>query len=150
MPESTSDPPRDDLPISRRLTRWLDDYYLDGILGLLLPGAGDALTGVASGALLITALRERVPTVILLRMLLNIGVDVVVGSVPFLGDAFDFVWRSNRRNLELIEKHRGGETPPGLADYAIVAVAMGLTLLALTLPVLWMVHGYRLLEGLLG
>lgn len=140
----------EDLPLSRRLTRWLDDYYLDALIGFLLPGAGDVVTGVASVGLVVAAIRERVPTVILLRMLLNIAVDVIVGAIPLLGDVFDIAWRSNRRNLALIEKHRGGKERPGVGDYLIVGAAILLTLLAVALPFLWMVEGYRALRGVLG
>ena len=39
------------------------------------------------------------------RMLGNIAIDGVVGAVPLLGDAFDLVWKSNRRNLYLLRRH---------------------------------------------
>jgi hypothetical protein len=48
--------------------------------------------------------RYRVPKVTLLRMGINIGVDYLVGVIPFVGDLFDFVWRSNEKNMELIRQ----------------------------------------------
>ena len=39
------------------------------------------------------------------RMLLNVGVEALVGAVPVLGDVFDFVWQANSRNLRLVEEH---------------------------------------------
>ena len=59
------------------------------------------------------------------------------GAIPLLGDAFDFIWRSNRRNLELIEKHRGGEGELSFGDYAIVAFGLSLALIAILLPFAW-------------
>ncbi len=142
--------PSEDLPISRRLTRWLDDYYLDAIIGFLFPGGGDMVTGIASVGVVFAAVREGVPTVILLRMLLNIAIDVVVGAVPLLGDLFDVVWRSNRRNLALIEQYRGGKERPGIEDYLVVTAAVLLTLATIALPFVWMLERYQALRDLLG
>ena len=131
---------------ARTLTRLLDDLItipgteqgvgLDALLGLL-PGIGDSATGLGSVALLVLALRERVPKVILVKMLANIGVDVVTGTIPVLGDIFDVAWRSNRRNLDLIEKHGGeGGEEPSAADYALVGLGIALALLAIAMPFL--------------
>ena len=76
--QSEIDEPR--LIWARKWVRLLDDYYLDGLIGLFVPAGGDAITGVGSMALLLTALRERVPTIILFRMVLNIAIDVGVGG----------------------------------------------------------------------
>lgn len=139
------------------LVRWLDDAVripgtrfgvgLDALVGLLLPGAGDVITGVASLAVLTAAVRRGVPRVVLARMLLNVAIDVLGGMVPVVGDAFDVVWRSNVRNLALLERHQGELEPrarPG--DYAVLAVAVGLTGLSLAAPIVLLVW----ILGLLG
>lgn len=139
------------------LVRWLDDAVripgtrfgvgLDALVGLLLPGAGDVITGVASLAVLTAAVRRGVPRVVLARMLLNVTIDVLGGMVPVVGDAFDVVWRSNVRNLALLERHQGELEPrarPG--DYAVLAVAVGLTGLSLAAPIVLLVW----ILGLLG
>ena len=41
----------------------------------------------------------------LIRMAANVGVDTAIGAVPLVGDVFDFVWRSNSKNLRIIKKH---------------------------------------------
>jgi hypothetical protein len=41
----------------------------------------------------------------LIRMTANIAVDTAIGAIPFVGDAFDLVWRSNSKNLRIIKKH---------------------------------------------
>ena len=46
-------------------------------------------------------------------MLGNVGVDFVIGAIPFLGDMFDFVWKANRKNARLLEQHLHGQTAPG-------------------------------------
>jgi hypothetical protein len=38
-------------------------------------------------------------------MLGNVGVDFLVGAVPFLGDVFDVLWKANRKNARLLEQH---------------------------------------------
>lgn len=117
-----------------QVVRWLDDAVripgtkfgigLDAVVGFLLPGIGDAITGGVSLSLLVTAIRRGVPTIVVLRMFLNIAVDVLGGLIPVIGDAFDLVWRSNVRNLELLERHQGELEPSArVGDYAIVAGA---------------------------
>lgn len=128
------------------MVRWLEDLVrvpgtkfgigLDAILGFVLPGVGDAVTGAMALSLLVTAMRRGVPRVVVLRMFLNIAVDVVVGLVPVLGDAFDLVWRSNVRNLELLERHQGELEPKArTGDYAIVAGAVALVAASVAAPV---------------
>jgi hypothetical protein len=132
---------------AERLVRALDDgirvpgtsirFGLDPIIGLLLPGAGDAVSGAGSVALLVLALRERVPTVVLLRMVFHILVDTLGGSIPLVGDVFDFFFKSNRKNLELIERHRRNpEGKPGVVDYLVVGMALVLVALAMVLPLM--------------
>jgi hypothetical protein len=41
----------------------------------------------------------------LARMLGNVGVDFLIGSVPLFGDVFDFAWKANRKNARLLEAH---------------------------------------------
>jgi hypothetical protein len=133
-------------PWAERLVRWLDDFIripgtkfgigLDPILGFFIPGVGDTITGVGSVSLLLLALKERLPTIVLLRMCLNILVDTIGGLMPFAGDAFDVVWRSNKRNLALIEKYRddpGAE--PTWKDYAVVGLGILLAIASIVIPI---------------
>ena len=76
----------------------------DGIIGLV-PGIGD-LTGAALSSYIIAeAHRLGAPPVVLLRMLLNMLLESLVGVIPVLGDLFDFAWKANRRNVALLEHH---------------------------------------------
>jgi hypothetical protein len=132
------------------LTRWLDDIIripgtkigvgLDAIVGFLLPGAGDAITALGSVSLLFLALRSGVPTVVIARMLLNIGIDALVGAVPIVGDLFDVAWKANRKNLELIQHYRGNsDAKPGTGDYLLVGLGLLLALLSVALPILFLI-----------
>ena len=97
----------------RRLTKWMDEAVgvpgtrvrlgLDGVLGLLAPGAGDAVGGAVSVYAMYAAARLGAGPAVLLRMALNVGLDALVGVVPLLGDLFDFAFKANRRNLRLLE-----------------------------------------------
>ncbi|MBX3252157.1 MAG: DUF4112 domain-containing protein, partial [Myxococcales bacterium] len=137
-------------PRTAKLVKLLDDYGLDPLIGFLVPGGGDVATGALSFGVLVTALREKVPTIILLRMLLNIAIDVVVGIVPIAGDLFDVFWRANRRNYALIERYRGGKERPGVGDYVIVGVGFVLATILLVMPALWLFGLTRVFGGLLG
>jgi hypothetical protein len=78
-------------------------FGLDAIVGLI-PGVGDVATSLASFYILAAGVRYRVPKVTLLRMGVNIGIDFLLGAIPGLGDLFDFAWKSNEMNMELIHK----------------------------------------------
>jgi hypothetical protein len=103
---------------------------LDPLLGLA-PGVGDALGAAASAWILIEAVRFGVPRAVLLRMLYNIVVDTALGSVPGAGDLFDFVWKSDSKNLDLLRRHLA---QPGKTRRAsrLLLVAVLLALAAIT------------------
>jgi hypothetical protein len=128
----------------RALARLLDDAVpvpgtgyrvgLDAILGLI-PGVGDAASGLLGSYILLTAARLGVPRVVLARMLLNVAADSALGAVPLAGDVLDAAWRTNRKNARLLEAHlldpRGTArgrwlTVAGLAAVLLVLVAGGI------------------------
>lgn len=80
---------------------------LDPILGIL-PVAGDAAAMSISLYIVFEALRVGVPRAVLVKMMLYIGIDAVLGSVPVLGTVFDAVWKANERNARLLAKHVEG------------------------------------------
>ena len=77
---------------------------LDPLLGLL-PGLGDALGALASAWILVEAARLGASRTVLARMLYNIAVDTLIGAVPGAGDLFDFVWKSDAKNVALLRRH---------------------------------------------
>jgi Domain of unknown function (DUF4112) len=76
-------------------------FGLDGIMGVV-PGIGDVLGGIASCIIIVAAWYRGVSYPILMRMIANIGIEVTVGAIPVIGDAFDIAWRANRRNYALL------------------------------------------------
>jgi hypothetical protein len=150
-PGSTQTP-----PWAHTLVRLLDDGLtipgtrigigLDALLGFFFPTLGDAATGLGSLALLVLAFRMRVPKVVVLRVVFNIAIDVLVGCIPIAGDAFDLFWRSNRRNLQLLQRYEHDPLRrPDLADYLIVALGFALVAAAIVLP---LVLGVALLRSI--
>jgi hypothetical protein len=79
-------------------------FGLDALIGLV-PGLGDAVSAVFSGYLILQASRLGAPRSVVTRMIANVALDTVVGWVPVLGDLFDVAWKSNLRNMALLESH---------------------------------------------
>ena len=94
-------------------------FGLDGLIGLV-PNVGDTLTSVASFYILVAGVRYGVPKITLLRMAMNIAVDYLLGSVPVIGDAFDFIWKANQMNMELIRTRASGKGTGKTSDYVFV------------------------------
>jgi hypothetical protein len=98
----------------RALSRLLDNAFtipgtqvrfgLDALVGLV-PGLGDAVSAVFSGYLIVQASRLGAPKSVVSRMVANVAIDTLIGWVPLLGDLFDVAWKSNVRNMSLLEDH---------------------------------------------
>ena len=106
--------PSDISPRVRLLVELMDQRYripgtgirfgFDALIGLI-PGIGDFVGMAIGSVLLIEAWRQKVPRRVIGRMVLNLWLDGVLGSIPLLGDTFDLVFKANRRNLTLLERH---------------------------------------------
>jgi Domain of unknown function (DUF4112) len=141
----------------RSIQRFLDEAYRipgtssrfgwDPIIGLI-PGLGDIVTGLLSTAIIIEAYRMRTPGVILLRMLLNVGLDLVVGVVPLVGDAVDFFWKANTKNMALLERHGVAEHPPTWRDWVFVGAIVGAVLVMAMIPLVVLYLIAREITGL--
>ena len=96
----------------RAITRLFDQAFgipgtrfrfgVDALFGLV-PGLGDVTGAVVAIYALHVARLYRVPASIQLHMLGNIAIDALVGTIPLLGDVFDFFYKAQTRNLELLE-----------------------------------------------
>ena len=76
----------------------------DSILGLI-PGIGDAVAGLMSVYLIWEARRAGAGPGLVLRMVYNMLADTILGAVPILGDLFDFAFKANLRNAEMLKEH---------------------------------------------
>lgn len=96
----------------RKLAKSLDSQFevlgfrfgWDGILGLI-PGVGDIVTSFFSVAIMAKAAALGAPASVLARMGLNILVDNVFDAVPLIGHIFDFFWKSNNKNIALLDSY---------------------------------------------
>src|SRR4029079_6158444 len=129
----------DPLARARTLARLLDSaarvpgtdirFGADAIIGLV-PGLGDVGGAALAGYLVILAQRLGVPRSVVLRMLANVAVDTIAGTVPLIGDLFDVAFKSNLRNVALLE--RALERPTATTRTSrllVVATLLGIVLL---------------------
>ncbi len=107
----------------QKLSKLLDNQYRipgtpirfgwDAILGLV-PIAGDVVGFALSAWLVQQAIRAGAPRFLIVEMLGNLGIELVGGSIPVIGDAFDIYWKSNIKNIELLEQYLLKELEPEL------------------------------------
>ena len=116
---------------SRAIAHWLDDAFrvpgtrirfgMDPLIGLI-PGLGDIVGGLLSTYIVVEAVRARAPRALLIRMLVNLGIDMVLAAVPFVGDLFDAGWKANSRNLSLLRGHIAQPEEAHAASRSFVAL----------------------------
>src|SRR5215470_17352275 len=83
-------------------------FGLDGLIGLF-PVVGDIVTTALSLFIVHEAYQLGAPGHVIMRMLGNVALDGVFGAVPLVGDAFDVLWRANRRNVRLLREWLEGD-----------------------------------------
>jgi hypothetical protein len=97
-----------------RMARLMDNQFripgthfrfgLDPILGLI-PFAGDGISLIVQAALVLTMRRHGASGKVVTLMVLNIVIDYLVGVIPVVGDALDFFYKSNDKNVRLLKRH---------------------------------------------
>jgi Domain of unknown function (DUF4112) len=98
-------------------------FGIDPLIGLV-PGLGDLIGGAASAYIILEAARAGAPASVLVRMAANVGIDTLIGSVPVAGDLFDFAWKSNTRNAELLARHVAAPVDTRRASIALVVLVL--------------------------
>jgi hypothetical protein len=129
----------------RHISRLLDSAFvipgtefrvgLDPILGLV-PGLGDLTSPLFAIALLWHSRDLGIPRVVQLRMTFNVAIDALVGMLPLAGDIFDFAWKANNRNLELLERYAYEHRRPSAGDWLFVIGLFVLLLVIAAVPFL--------------
>ncbi|MEH1781600.1 MAG: DUF4112 domain-containing protein [Nostoc sp.] len=130
----------------RQLSRLLDNiitipgtkigFGLDPIIGLI-PIGGDFLGVMFSSYIILEAARLGVSRATLGKMVLNVIIDGLVGTVPVLGDLFDFAWKANINNIKLLEDYLKFPSQQKSADrWFIFTVLVGLLLISILLVAL--------------
>jgi hypothetical protein len=122
-------------------------FGLDFIVGWI-PGIGDAVAGIASLVIITAAWRRGAAFVTLARMIANVVLEALIGSIPVVGDVFHVAWKANRRNYRLFmrEKTRGfGESHIWRDVLFFLLIGLG-GLLLICLPialVFWLVRSTK-------
>ena len=143
------------------LSHLLDDWFripgtsirfgLDGIVGFI-PGVGDVIGGIASCIIIFAAWVRGVSYVTLARMLANWGIEVLLGTVPVLGNLFDIGWKANRRNYALLTNGLADPQGSRRRSWLFFAVLCVIFAVMLVVPMLlfgWLsVHLVHALAGL--
>lgn len=113
---------------ARKLTKLLDYYLVDPVIGFLIPGVGDMVGSLLGLYNVSIALRRKMSPVIIARMLMNLALDSVIGVVPLVGDIADVAFKANTKNLALLDRWHAGERG-GKATWRDWAVVGGAALL---------------------
>ena len=137
--------PFDD-PLAERLAWWMDSSIqlgpisigLDGLIGLI-PGLGDLLTDLVGAWIVFRAFQNGAHRAAIMRMLLNLAFDSVVGSIPVAGDIFDFAYKSNMRNLRIYRESLNG-TRSTRKDWLFLAVIAILLFCVVALPIVSLIY----------
>ncbi|MDH6061523.1 DUF4112 domain-containing protein [Chrysosporum bergii ANA360D] len=77
---------------------------LDPLMGFI-PVGGDFLGIILASYIVLEAAKLGVPKSTLTRMVLNVIIDGLIGTIPVIGDLFDFAWTANEYNIQLLEQH---------------------------------------------
>ena len=127
-------------------------FGLDGLIGLV-PYLGDVAGFAVSGVLFSVMLKRGAGPLILLRMMANFALDAVVGAIPFLGDLFDFGYKANRRNVDLLKRYYADDSPkPGVRSSVLFLMFL---FFAFLVGLVWLtgrliVVAWEMLSGLWG
>lgn len=140
--------PEQDADLKRldNLAAWLDDRFripgtgirfgVDALVGLV-PYAGDVSSFLVSGILFHTMWRRGAGVLLMLRMMGNLMLDALVGTIPLIGDLFDFGFKANRRNVDLLKAYYADNNPKPSAKMSLFV--LGLLFLAMFIALLWAV-----------
>jgi hypothetical protein len=104
-------------------------FGLDPILSLM-PVLGDLITLIITSMLIYTMHNHGASRKVVVKMMLNAGLDTVIGAIPLVGTVFDVFFRANERNVKLLRehyyegKHQGSGTGLLLLIFVIAALIL--------------------------
>jgi hypothetical protein len=107
---------------------------LDGILGLV-PGIGDVTTGAVGALIIARASMSGIPRATVMRMVANVAIDSLLGSIPVIGDLFDFTYKANSKNVRLYREALQGGRRAG-RDWAFLIVVLLILAALVVIPIL--------------
>jgi hypothetical protein len=119
-------------------------FGLDFLIGWI-PGVGDAAAGIASLIIVVAAWRRGAALVTLARMITNVVLEALLGSIPLLGDIFHVAWKANRRNYRLLmrEENRAPGESHARRDVLFFALLLMAAICLVAVPVglvIWLIR----------
>jgi hypothetical protein len=140
----------DKLKNIKRISKLMDSQFkigsfkfgLDPIINLI-PFLGDGISVIISGLMVYTMTKHGASGKILVKMILNVIIDAVVGAIPVLGWIFDFYFKANDRNLKLLTEHYEENKHTGSGKGLLATIAISLLLLVMIIIFLiWKISVY--------
>jgi hypothetical protein len=111
-------------------------FGLDPIIGLI-PGIGDVIANLTGSLILLVAAQLGVPKVVLVRMGINVAINTLIGAIPIFGDVISIWYRSNVRNVALLQRYLGEQSKKAVVGDWLFVVALIVGLLALMAAILF-------------
>ncbi|MGK7396694.1 MAG: DUF4112 domain-containing protein [Candidatus Cyclobacteriaceae bacterium M3_2C_046] len=108
-------------------------FGLDPIIGLI-PFVGDSVTFAISSGLVLIMVKNGASGKVVVKMIINVLLDTIIGSIPLLGSVFDFFYKANTRNVRLLKEHyeHGKHQGSGLKIIVVTSIVL-LVLFALVI-----------------
>ena len=129
----------------KRLSHNLDEAFtipgterkigIDPIIGLI-PGGGDLIGGALSIYIMHAGIRMGMPRSVIIQMFGNIALEFIIGCIPIIGDLFDAMWKSNQRNVKLIEDSIISEEKNTIFGYFLIGVLIKTLVTAILLAII--------------
>lgn len=104
-------------------------FGFDFLLGLF-PGIGDVISMGFSGVLVATMAKHGASPRLVSKMLLNVVLDTIFGSIPLLGNVFDLFFKANNRNASLMKQYYRDGKHTGSA-WPVIAMVIGVMVILL-------------------
>lgn len=124
-------------------------FGLDGLIGLV-PGLGDIVTNLMATYIIMQATWKGYPTSVITRMFLNLVLDNFLDAIPIVGNIFDFFFKSNLRNIRLIQEYQANPiATERRSKYWSIAIIAGILLFVGGMLVVSVVVTYKLIVWLL-
>lgn len=119
-------------------------FGLDPILGMFIPYAGDLITYCISGVLIFYMARHGASGKLVVKMLLNVTLDLLIGGIPIAGELGDFILRANDRNITMYREYIEDGKHSGSGIGIIIAVLIAL----IAIPVVFTIIAFKALVWL--
>lgn len=155
-----------DVPNSRPLPDWvrrfawvLDDWFevpgltgrrvgLDGVVAFV-PVAGDVVGLTLSLVIVMAGVAAGVTVPTLIRMLLHVGLEALVGLVPFVGPVFNMAYKSNDRNVKLIERDLADRRSTRRSSLAVIFLSFAVLAVGALMLLIFTLAGLAVLAWFL-